>query len=171
MVAIGVILSQFFTVTLVLLLASKRKFKVLNFVSKDVLWIVLDIALLGVFISLFYSDAVGFAPCILCWYQRIFMYPIVPIFALALIKKDRNILDYGLILSILGFLISVYHILIYYFNLSVLPCGATGISCVQHFVSEIGGYVSIPMMSMTGFLLLISVLLVGKFYPKISAQA
>jgi disulfide bond formation protein DsbB len=160
--AVGTIFMQA-AIILALFLALLRKGKpTLNLVSRNVLWIGLFVSSASVVLSLYYSDIVGFAPCILCWYQRIFMYPLVPIFILALVKKDRRIIDYALLLSILGLLVAIYHNLVYYFNLSDLPCAAYGISCVQRFVSEVGGYVSIPMMSLTGFLFLTTVLLVSR---------
>ena len=164
-VALGVVMSQFFVLLVIVLILTKRKFKLLDFISKYILHIVFLISLSGVAISLFYSDVIGFAPCILCWIQRIFMYPLVPLFAMAIWKKQRNIFDYGILLAVLGFLVAIYHNIIYYFNISGAPCGASGISCVQHFVAQFGGFVSIPMMSLTGFLLILTCLVSAKIYP------
>ena len=165
-VALSVAMSQVFVLLTIALLLTKKKFKLLDFVSKYILQIIFLISLAGVVISLFYSDVVGYAPCILCWIQRIFMYPLVPLFAMAIWKKQRNIIDYGILLTVLGLLVSIYHNIIYYFNISGAPCGASGISCVQHFVAEFGGFVSIPMMSMTGFLLILVCLVSARVYQK-----
>ena len=86
--------------------------------------------------------------------------------SLAIYRKDKNIIDYSIFLASLGFLVAAYHNYIYYFNVSLGPCAAAGVSCVQQFISEIGGYISIPMMSMTGFLVIIVTLLIAKDYKK-----
>jgi disulfide bond formation protein DsbB len=160
--ALGVVLSQVFVLLVIALIISKGKSKLLDFISKYVLQIVFLISLSGVFVSLYYSDVIGFAPCILCWLQRIFMYPLVPLTVMAIWKKDRGIIDYSILLSVIGLLIAVYHNVIYYFNIEAGPCGATGISCIQHFVSELGGFVSIPMMSLAGFTLILTCLISAK---------
>ena len=46
-----------------------------------------SIATLG---SLFFSDIMQFVPCTMCWYQRIFMYPLVIIFLIALLYPDER---------------------------------------------------------------------------------
>ena len=118
--------------------------------------------------SLVYSEVLHFAPCFLCWYQRIFLFPLVFIFAVALWNKDKNVLKYALPLTIVGFAISVYHNFEYYFaeSNSSLPCDASGVSCYQHLVSEFNGYISIPMLSLTAFFSILVLLLVVHFYGK-----
>ena len=165
LVALGTLTLQFFILLVGLLFLSKKKYWLHDFISKNILIICFDIVLASVLISLYYSDIIGFAPCILCWYQRIFLYPLLPMFALAIWKKDRGIIRYALVLSALGFLVGVYHNLIYYFNVLPLPCAATGVSCTQHLVSEYNGFISIPMMSMTAFLILIVLMISAKLKP------
>src|SRR5699024_12101711 len=70
------------------------------------IWILTLIATMG---SLFYSEVMRYTPCELCWIQRIFMYPLVIIYGAALVKKNIQIALPGLLLSGLGFLVSVYH--------------------------------------------------------------
>lgn len=165
--AVFVVASQIISLVVVILLLTKQKNKVLDFISKYILQIVFVISLSAVSVSLFYSDVIGYAPCFFCWMQRIFIYPLVPMFGLAIWKRDRNIIDYALVLGVLGVLISAYQCLIYYFNISILPCPASGPSCAAQYVSLLNGYVSIPMMGMTAFIL-ISVLLVS---AKISSKS
>src|SRR5690625_3930295 len=80
---------------------SKRKENLLILI-----WSVSVVATLG---SLFYSEILGYTPCELCWNQRIFMYPLVIIYSVALYKRDINIALPGSILSGVGLLISIYH--------------------------------------------------------------
>src|SRR4051812_43281559 len=58
--------------------------------------------------SLTYSDVIGYAPCVLCWYQRILMYPQVLIMGMALGRKDSSVRIYGLVMSIAGAALAFY---------------------------------------------------------------
>src|SRR3989338_2063143 len=53
------------------------------------------VSLIAVVSSLFYSEIVGFEPCVLCWWQRIFLYPLVVLFGIALWRKDRSVFIYA----------------------------------------------------------------------------
>ena len=113
------------------------------------------VALIATLGSLFYSEVAHFTPCTLCWYQRIFMYPQAVLFGLALWKKDRGIAVYGLVLSVIGALLALYHYLLQLGVAPELPCAAIGYSaaCSQRFVMTFG-YITIPLMALTAFLLI-----------------
>ncbi|KPC98964.1 Disulfide bond formation protein C [Geobacillus sp. BCO2] len=64
------------------------------------------IATLG---SLYFSEVLGFIPCDLCWFQRIFMYPQVIILGIAIVRKDAAAARYSFTLSLIGGGISLYH--------------------------------------------------------------
>lgn len=121
------------------------------------------IALTATFGSLFYSNIIGFAPCELCWFQRIFMYPQVFLLGLALIKKDTKIIDYSLILAAIGTTISLYHNYIYYLATSASSCGLSAASCTIIYVLEFN-YVTIPLMALTAYSLIIIFLISQKKY-------
>lgn len=125
----------------------------------------LAVALAATLGSLFYSEILKYSPCLLCWYQRILMYPQVLLLSAGIIKNDKNAADYSLALSIPGAGIALYH---YYLQLgggSILPCSTVGISadCAQKFSLEYG-YITIPMMSLSAFLLLIFLMIIYKYY-------
>ena len=132
-----------------------------KFVSKNVLWIGLILTLSASLSSLVYSDIIGYPPCLFCWYARIAFYPQVALFGLALVKKDRNILSYTLLLSTLGVLISGYHTIAEAVQYSPLPCAAGGVSCLTRYVYEYG-FITIPVMSVIGFITLVLVHLVAR---------
>ncbi len=117
----------------------------------------LIVSFVAMFGSLFYSEIMGFTPCVLCWYQRIFMYPQAFMFAFALWKKDRGIVPYSILLSIIGGMIAAYH---YVFQIGLIGgsaiCDIVGysVSCSETFFTNLG-YITIPMMSLTAFVLLI----------------
>lgn len=153
--------------TLLVLLFGPKKNKYLDFIDKHFLPIAFLISLFSVIFSLVYSEIIGYPACSLCWWQRIFMYPLVLMFAVALWDKDRKVIRYALPLLCVGFLISVYQNLIYYFSdSSSLPCDASGVSCYKQYISELGGYISIPMLALTGFFVLLVLVLVAHFYNK-----
>ena len=69
-------------------------------------WLVATIATLG---SLFFSEVMEFPPCILCWYQRILMYPLVIIFLVGLFPLDKNVFRYFVPFVVIGLLIELYN--------------------------------------------------------------
>jgi disulfide bond formation protein DsbB len=118
------------------------------------------IALLATLGSLFFSEITGFEPCKLCWFQRIFMYPQVVLLGLAWFKKDRKIVDYSLALAMIGAATSIYHNYIYYAAQKAAFCGSAS-SCAAPYVLEFG-YITIPIMALTGFFSLILILSIQK---------
>ena len=112
--------------------------------------------------SLFYSQIAGFVPCELCWFQRIFMYPQVILLGLAIIRKKEDICDYGLALAFFGILFSLYQNYLIYAGASS-SCSATGshVSCTAQYVLAFG-FVTIPLMALTAFILIIFLLLVQR---------
>ncbi len=119
-------------------------------------WITALSAMLG---SLYFSEIAKFPPCVLCWYQRIFMYPLVIILAVGILKKDKLLPFYVLPLSIIGGLVALYHNLLYYQLIpeAAAPC-IQGISCTTKFI-EWGGFVTIPLLSFTSFMVISGVMI------------
>lgn len=113
------------------------------------------IALAATLGSLLFGEVLKYPPCTLCWYQRICMYPLVFIFGAAIWYEERNSLKYSLPLSVIGFVIACYHNLLYYGIIpdSIKPC-SEGVSCTSKQI-EIFGFLTIPLMSWTSFLILI----------------
>ena len=125
-------------------------------------WLMAVIATMG---SLFFSEVAKYDPCVLCWYQRILMYPLVLILGLAILKKDKNILPYMLVMSLMGLIIALYHYYVQVSGVEIVPCSVSGYSasCTQQFVLRYG-YVTIVSMSATAFGLISSIgmVMVGK---------
>lgn len=121
-------------------------------------WTVALVATLG---SFFFSEVMKLPPCVLCWYQRICMYPLVGILAIGWILKDRNALLYSMPLSALGLLIAIYHNLLYYHVIpeSIAPC-TQGVSCTSRQIEWLG-FVTIPLLSLIAFTLINALLLSG----------
>jgi len=116
--------------------------------AKIVLYIAFIQALIATLGSLFFSEVLHFPPCVLCWYQRICIYPLVIILAVCIIKKDKIVPYLVLPLSLIGLCISIYHNLLYYKIIpeSIAPC-TTGVSCTTKYI-EWFGFITIPFLSL-----------------------
>ncbi len=132
-----------------------------NFLNKKILLIGFLISLTSVVSSLVYSNVIGYTPCLLCWYARIAFYPQVILFAIALFKKDKKIIDYSIGLTIFGLIIATYHSIIQMVGESPLPCSANGISCATRDVFQYG-FITIPFMGFVAFLALLLMLIIAK---------
>ncbi len=121
------------------------------------LYLSLSVAIIGTALSLYFSDVLGLPPCTLCWYQRIAMYPLIPLLALGIYFKEKRIALYALPQAAIGFLIAIYHNLIYYdalrnagkSSLNIIDCGI-GVPCTDQQLL-LFGFISIPLMSLAGF--------------------
>ncbi|MCX6721620.1 MAG: disulfide bond formation protein B [Candidatus Staskawiczbacteria bacterium] len=163
--ATGAIISQIFIVlALIYILLPYKQQKISEFFSGNGIKLAFVCACLATAGSLFYSNYAGFEPCPLCWFQRIFMYPQVILLGLALFKKDKNIIDYSLALSIIGVVISIYHNYIVINGLHSTVCTISE-PCTINYVLEFG-YITIPAMALTAFLLIILLLMSQKTWQK-----
>lgn len=116
--------------------------------------IALVVALIATVGSLFLSNVLGWAPCHLCWFQRIFMYPLVLMFGVSLFFDDRNVSDYVIPMTVIGGGISVYHYLIQIVGALQSTCSESGISCSQTYTFYFD-YITIPVMALTAFLIIL----------------
>ena len=120
-------------------------------------WLVVTVSAMG---SLFFSYVMGFVPCVLCWYQRIFLFPLVIILAVGLFPFDKNVVKYTLPLAIAGWLTALYHNLLYAGIIpeSIQPC-SQGVSCTEEYI-DLFGFLSIPMLSLLSFSTIIALLII-----------
>jgi disulfide bond formation protein DsbB len=115
---------------------------------------VATVAMLG---SLYFSEVAHFVPCRLCWYQRICMYPLVPLLGMAAFRRDLGIRLYAGALAGIGALISTYHVLLERFpSLEGGVCEAAN-PCTIIWVERFG-YLTIPAMALSAFALLLALL-------------
>lgn len=122
------------------------------------LHLALGVALVATLGSLYLSEIANFPPCRLCWYQRIAMYPLVPILAVAVWRRDAGVRFYAIPLALIGGLISTYHVLLErYPSLESGVCEATN-PCTLIWVRRFG-YLTIPTMALSAFALIAVLLL------------
>ncbi len=91
-------------------------------------WLTALIATLGAF---FIGEIMGRTPCVLCWYQRIAMFPLALILGLACFKSDHKIRYYVIPLAAIGGSIALWHSLLFAGIVSepIRPCERSGPSC------------------------------------------
>ncbi len=115
-------------------------------------------------ISIFFSSVLEYQPCVLCWYQRIFMFPLIFIFAAGLFPSfDKSVIKYALPLTLAGGLTALYHTLLYAGMIpeNIQPC-SQGVSCTEQYF-ELFGFISIPMLSFFAFSTLVTLLIILKW--------
>ena len=122
-------------------------------------WLLVSISTTG---SLFFSYVLEFEPCVLCWYQRICLFPLVLILGAGLFPFDKSVVKYALPLAIAGGLTALYHTLLYggIIPENIQPC-SKGVSCTEKYI-ELFGFVSIPMLSFFAFATIVALLLILK---------
>jgi disulfide bond formation protein DsbB len=125
-----------------------------TWLNRNSLYIALVAAWIALCGSLYFSEVRGYVPCVLCWYQRILMYPLAPIIAVGLLRRDWNLPYYVLPLSVLGLGTSTYH---YLLEKTDLFAGAAacrqGVSCTTQWINWFG-FVTIPFLALVAFLII-----------------
>ncbi len=128
----------------------------LRAISKNYLLFGLIISLTATLGSLYYSEIMGYSPCVLCWYQRILMYPQIILFGIALWHKNTSVINYIIPLSFIGAVLAAFHYQLQISNSSSFSCSIIGYSasCTEKFFLSFG-YITIPMMALTAFALIL----------------
>ena len=119
-------------------------------------WLIALISTLGV---LFIGEIMGQEPCVLCWYQRAFMFLLALILGIACYLSDPGVWRYALPVASFGWVFATYHTLLVadVIPQTIEPCGA-GPSCTSVDMTILGG-IPIPMLSLGAFSAIIILLL------------
>ena len=119
-------------------------------------WLIASVATLG---SLFFSEVMALPPCVLCWYQRIAIFPLVLVLGAGLVSFDRGVVKYSLPLAVAGWLVALYHTLLYAGVLpkDIQPCTG-GVSCTERNL-DLFGFVSIPLLSLLALSAMVALLI------------
>ena len=122
-------------------------------------WLIAATATLG---ALFFGEVMKLPTCMLCWYQRILMFPLALILPLGLFPLDRKVIRYGLALALPGLLLATFHLLLVAGVIpeGIKPC-TQGVPCSQT-VAVWFGFVTIPLLSMVAFSAIIALLLAAR---------
>ena len=122
-------------------------------------FIIASIATMG---SLFFSEIMQFIPCSMCWYQRIFMYPLVLIFLINMLYPDDKIVKYAMPIVLIGWFFSIYHNLLMFDIIpeSIVPC-VQGVPCSTEYINWFG-FITIPFLSFLAYSTILIFLLIIK---------
>ncbi|MEM3374329.1 MAG: disulfide bond formation protein B [Candidatus Woesearchaeota archaeon] len=170
LLSIMTLFSHLALITLLFIYILKKEFfkNFLKIFYKYSLFFAFLVSLVSTIGSLSFSEILKLEPCRLCWFQRIFMYPLVILLGLPLfIKKFRKdffvLKKYIILLALIGSLFSIYHhtlqIFGSFFNQNYI-CDVNGISCSTAYFQF--GYITIPLMALTSFIMIIFIISVNK---------
>lgn len=122
-------------------------------------WAIASVSTLG---ALFFSEIMELPPCVLCWYQRIFMFPLVLILPLGLFPYDAKVIRYALPLTLVGWAIAFFQVLLV---AGVIPEGlkpcSQGVPCSEVQIQWLG-FVNIPLLSFIAFSVMNALLFVAR---------
>jgi len=121
-------------------------------------WLVASVSTLG---ALFFGEVMQLPTCALCWYQRIFMFPLVLILPIGLFPLDRKVVRYALPLAVLGWPFAVFHVLLVAGVIpeEIRPC-TQGVPCSEKVI-EWFGFVTIPLLAVVAFSAIIALLVLA----------
>ena len=119
------------------------------------------VALAATLAALFIGEVLGQTPCVLCWYQRIAMFPLALVLGVACLADDRRVDRYALPLALAGGAIALYHSLLYagIVEEAIVPCSRSGPSCTDKAMLAFGG-VPLPYLSLASFTAIVVLLVV-----------
>ncbi len=134
-------------------------------VDRYALQLVFVVATAVAVLTLVYSEVFGFIPCGLCWMERVFLYPIPFAVGLAIVRRTAAgyisaVADIGMLLSVIGGVIALYH---HYIQMggaafAACPTAGEGADCARRIIFEFG-YVTFPLMAVSVFVFIFVVLL------------
>jgi disulfide bond formation protein DsbB len=120
--------------------------------------------------SLYLSEVMGFIPCELCWWQRIFMYPIALVATWGVFRSDDDLPNYALLLAVPGIAFSTYHYLLQvtpFFGDGSSCAVGTGVSCKSDYIAPLfpawtNNMITIPLLAWIAFAVIIGAALLTK---------
>ncbi len=138
------------------------------FLAPKSYYLVFFLSLIAMLASLFLSEIVKFPPCVLCWYQRLAMYPQPLLLYMSILRNERVLTPYLIVMNAIGGLVSTYHYTLHLFP-NALPAGCdptvVGVSCIKGY-SFYYGFMTFPYMALTVFVLNILLLSLSYYNKK-----
>lgn len=126
--------------------------------GRTTLWLAALVAIVATAGSLYFSEVAGYVPCLLCWYQRIAMYPLAVILPIAAARDDGAVRPYAVALAGIGAVIAAYHTILQRVpGVPEVSCAIDNPCSAIHF--ERFGFVTLPVMALIGFLAILTLLL------------
>ena len=126
--------------------------------AKYPLYLAWVISLAGLLISLYVGEGLKMEPCHLCWYQRIFLFPLAILLGIATFREDNNFAFYAFVMACLGGFFAVYQVLQQH-----IPALKASVLCGTHSdcsetVFQLFGFLTFPLLSAVGFAMIATLL-------------
>ena len=118
-------------------------------------WVIASFSVLS---SLYASEILNLQPCIYCWLQRCFMFPLAVILGLMAYKNDKKVIFYVLPLPVIGALIAIYQTIVTNFEFKYLGCG---FECSEANIKMLG-IVDMSVLSFISFALIFVLLILSR---------
>lgn len=142
---------------------------IISWVGPLGLWAGAAIATVCTLGSLYLSEEAKFIPCKFCWYQRIAMYPVALMLVIAAVRSDGAVRRFAGPVAVAGSLLSTYHVLLERFpSLESGSCDPN-VPCSLIWFEKFG-YITIPVMALTGFVGIIAALLLHRAWERSSSS-
>lgn len=121
-------------------------------------WLMTTVSMLG---ALFFGEVMQLPPCVLCWYQRICMFPLVVILPAGMFPLDLKVVRYALPLATIGWMFAAFHVLLMAGVIpeNIRPC-TQGVPCSEKVI-EWFGFVTIPLLAVVAFSIIIALLVMA----------
>lgn len=121
-------------------------------------WLMATVSMLG---ALFFGEVMQLPPCVLCWYQRICMFPLVVILPAGMFPLDLKVVRYALPLATIGWMFAAFHVLLMAGVIpeNIRPC-TQGVPCSEKVI-EWFGFVTIPLLAVVAFSIIIALLVMA----------
>ena len=133
------------------------------------LWLAGLVAIASTLGSLYLSEIANLVPCKFCWWQRIAMYPLAILLPMAAYRKDARARLYAATFATVGAAIAAWHRFIQEFpQFDSGACSAIGPSCSSPLINMFG-FVTIPYMALSGFVLILALLWVDRVNSPLDA--
>lgn len=133
----------------------------LSRIREQSLYIGLVIALAGILGSLYFSEIMGLAPCVLCWYQRIALYPLAVIFSVGIIRGAKDAWNYAVALIGFGWIVALYNTLLIYKVIPEVTSCSFGVPCAK-ITWSLFNVITIPLLSFVAFSVLIILFILNR---------
>jgi disulfide bond formation protein DsbB len=114
--------------------------------------------------SLFFSEVLNFTPCMLCWYQRILMYPLAIILTIGMLRRNNELHHYTLPFSVVGIFVSLYHYLLIKTDWFPPPPCLKSVPCTVDYFNILG-FINIPFMAFIAFIIITVMIVASQHEP------
>lgn len=114
--------------------------------------------------SLFFSEVLSYTPCVLCWYQRILMYPLAVILTIGMLRRNNELHHYTLPFSVVGIFVALYHYLLIKTDWFPPPPCLKSVPCTVDYFNILG-FINIPFMALSAFIIITVMMVVAQYEP------